>query len=83
MYEELCQAVGQERFDKINKLKLFDADVICHKIKTCSLCPFALHYTDDEDGRNIPLILCVDLASEKQIKKVLEKGGKFIKLEGV
>ncbi len=83
MFEDLCQAVGDERFKKIEELNLFDCDEICHRVKQCSDCPFALHYVDDVDGRNIPLILCVDLASEKQIKKVLANGGHFIKLKGI
>ena len=83
MFEDLCRAVGEERFKKIAELKLFDSDEICHRVKSCVNCPLALHYVDDVDGCNIPLILCVDLASNKQINRVLANGGHFVKLKGV
>ena len=45
MYEDLCKAVGDERFDFIRDLKIRDVQNICRYAKSCNACPLALHYT--------------------------------------
>lgn len=76
MYEKLCAAVGDERFELIGKLNHNEIDYICSHVKSCRLCPLALHYGDGE-------YICLDYASMLKVRDVLRRGGKFIELKGI
>ncbi|MBE6531390.1 MAG: hypothetical protein E7679_04805 [Ruminococcaceae bacterium] len=76
MYEELCEATGEERLALINELEDYEFDRICFYAKSCKVCPLALHYGNGD-------LLCLDYASVFKIKDIFKKGGYFIPLKGL
>ena len=80
MYEELCRAVGDERFELICELKIRDINNICKYAKNCKVCPLALHYVDK---LGIPRICCVEYHTRRFVAEVLKEGGHFIVLKGL
>lgn len=80
MFEELCAAVGEERLQRIGNLKIYEVDEICHRAKSCGLCPLALHYVDIH---NVPRICCMEIATDTRIRKILDYGGYFKSLKGL
>lgn len=81
MYEDLCKALGEDRFALIRELSSSDIDRIHRTFKNnCKKCPLALHYRDKND---VPRICCVEVHSYRFVQEVLKEGGKFIILKGV
>ena len=81
MYEELCGAVGEDRFDLIRDLKISDINNICRFVKrNCKICPLALHYVD---RLGVPRTCCVEYHSYRFVAEVLKEGGHFIVLKGL